>query len=350
MRRLSMKGELPQRSRVLGTYADWSGLAGLICCFAALTCSAGQYVLGQAAGDWRVRLETEAPTAWQKYFERVKRMQFSSLRVTTEKGTRDSQYRMEFRQRDGMLLYLWDRTDFETKPPTRSIRLGVVNPRYGFTVTRRDEDKPWALEALVRPEQVDELPLPNPKKVVDSLKFVYIPSWLVGDKNPITHPNFKILKLTEVFNQEGGKVLRVDFEHTLSEGGETFIKQAWITLLPEKYWLIEEAQLIQPPSDVRIKHEYKSLADGFPVLHRRITRREEPDGSYTGAEMLVEWSDQPPPEEIFYLTHYGIPEPEELRWRRPVPWWLYILVAGMLLAMVGLGIYAWRRHRRAALA
>jgi hypothetical protein len=56
------------------------------------------------------------------------------------------------------------------------------------------------------------------------------------------------------------------------------------------------------------------------------------------------------PNSEFHLSYYGFPEPEELRWSRPTPWWLYILLAGLALVMLSFAIYAWRRHRRQQLA
>jgi hypothetical protein len=346
-----MMGKPRQNCGVSGSAIHRLAYLGWMWCFWILWRSLAGQACAQPRSDWHLRLQTEAPAAWQKYHEHIKTLQVSVLRTSRRNdGTPEEDQLVEqFRHRDGMLLALREHRNLRGKVPIREMDLWVLNPRYAFLLSRGREDKPWALEGVVKAEKGEELGF-DPKRVSAWFTRAYIPFWLVSDHNPITHPSFKIRELTEVSKPNGLNVLRVDFEHTLNRHGESWFTQGWITLQPQRYWLIEEGQLTQPATGVRCRLEYKELPDGFPALHRFVTCREQSGQWRTIMELTYEYWDKPPAWEEFWLRHYGFPEPEELRWQRPTPWWLYILLAGLALVMLSFAIYAWRRHRRQQLA
>jgi hypothetical protein len=189
----------------------------------------------------------------------------------------------------------------------------------------------------------------------------YIPSYLGGINETLLDRRFTLETIEA--HPEGDRIfVRVQFRYTrLVETGSVH-KNGWLLLDPAHYWTIRAGECTTTLNDsesgprlvsrARVNLAYTLTDDGFPLIAKQSLVSEFPE---TGRQFLMEetyefWEQPQPNEAEFRLSYYGFPEPEELRWSRPTPWWLYILLAGLALVMLSFAIYAWRRHRRQQLA
>ncbi|MBA2227964.1 hypothetical protein H0921_17535 [thermophilic bacterium 2918] len=53
-----------------------------------------------------------------------------------------------------------------------------------------------------------------------------------------------------------------------------------------------------------------------------------------------------PLEREFTLSAFGLPEPVGVEWERPVRWYLWLMLAGMVCLVAG-GVFYWLSRRRA---
>jgi len=289
------------------------------------------------ATDWEQRLRLEAPVAWSDFRERIKDFQYR-VRVI---GSGNTEVVIEFKQRRGCALRLREELNRDAKRNYHA-HLVVVNERYGFEVVRSTPDGPWSLAVLASADNIASLLRDPRKRWQEEIECHWKPCW-AGIRDDIFQSNFLWKSVAGRRTEEGLRV-RLDFEYRHHEGTR---KQGWIEFDPESFWLLAEAEVrvsdsgAGPSNLIRFRHIYEKTQEGLPVLRCQ-------ESSHTKA-IYQFWKEPRPSEEEFYLPYYGFPEPEELRWR-PTPWWLYILLAGLALVILSFGIYAWRRHRRAAFA
>ncbi len=297
------------------------------------------------------RLQKEAPPAWEKYHSRIKSLQFA-VRVSS----RNKEAQLTYLKRAVLTCFdnrIMRTVEQELPRDRRGLRRVVVNPEYAFEVEQSRKQDGWRLVSIIPGDEIEQLPLPwNPKeKALTYYRAAYVPFW-ASIYDTLTHPNFSIQRVAYV-DEAKGQHLRIEFEHTFHTPSGDVRKQGWLVLDPDKYWVIIEGKVSNDWAISHAKLEYQDTPDGFPLLQRIERISSYPQlGELDISKWEFEYWEKKPVrgEEEFRLSYYGIPEPEELRGHKFTPWWLYILLAGLALVIVGFGIYAWRRHRRAALA
>lgn len=110
-----------------------------------------------------------------------------------------------------------------------------------------------------------------------------------------------------------------------------------------------------PPIQQRSVYRFEYLeAPGSEHLLKRMETdtkwQLKGDRSPRAAKMTTEFEDMPPADDlgIFYLSHYGLPEPEGVTVpARPIPLWVWLLSAAGVFAFAAV-VLTWLARRRNA--
>lgn len=256
-----------------------------------------------------------------------------------------------------------------------------INPDYAFKLARRDAKGAWAL--------IEVIPASKREAYERFCREVGAPSAYPGNRLiepqglPGPPPTERVSSLNYTVRAVALDCLDPDalcvlIENRPNGDSNDLLKQnvqerklrILLVLDPKHYYCIKRAEYQRETvsragstttETGKISMQYRITADGMPVPIREsrqgqihVSAKDERAARVLNFAEEIEYQidkNQPPaPDSDFSLTYYGLPEPLGLSWPRPVPWWLYILLAGMILAAMGLDIHAWRRHRRTAFA
>ncbi len=232
------------------------------------------------------------------------------------------------------------------------------NRRYAFHIQRAPELKGYSLQFLQRiggdpavDALIDEAAL---RSVVATRSL----AWSMFGKRLwewIDSPDFKIEGTSEV--QSGGETLvRIDFEHLVDEvrPGRPCLSDGYLICDPAADWALREfeASFINPVQGVAVTRqrgslEYAETTKGLPLpipetislSTNWINDAKNTDWTITTLEVIS----TDVPEEIFYLSHYGLPEPTFRRsW---LGTWVWYLAAGIVCLIVAAAIFKRRTAR-----
>jgi hypothetical protein len=314
-------------------------------------------VTSAQGSDLLETLRREAPEAWEKYTQRCRKLQgrIRSARLDTTQAPAKllNESLIEFRQAGNCAWVKVERKDWETGGTI--ISLYAMNDAYAFQLHRTGAVKDWALSHLVR------LPGGDPLSRLGAR--YYIESWMesaykmrsLGMPFPVVDKRV-IIEGADYVREAHDRAVLIRFVWYGSTDPEQDVRKGWVIL--NNRWLIEEGEITRSASSPeepfvgRIKCVYTSLPDGAPVLSSVETWTRFPlkETSYYITTTSELWEKPEPSLEEFRLSHYGLTELPEIVWPKPTPWWLYISLSGLVMVLLGLAYYAWRRHRRAASA
>jgi hypothetical protein len=241
------------------------------------------------------------------------------------------------------------------------------NPWYAFRIERPIEKSEWTLTMLYMAED------PGYDDFVKNIKLntryalsapVHISGISIHEY--VTFRSFRVTECRRVM--EGGQErIRLSFEVRLTyeearrygqagdglqhlRGGTIIIDpQRWVTVESWTRWYSSK------DSEVQIKNTYDYQFDKMGRLKKRINhvenyeqRGKQPPvlGSTQVIETIIETPEDIPDRE-FMLTAFGLPEPKGVKvpgpWVPPYVWWL---VAGLVLVVVGYLLHRLARKRR----
>lgn len=232
------------------------------------------------------------------------------------------------------------------------------NRRYAFHIQRAPELKGYSLQFLQRiggdpavDALIDEAAL---RSVVATRSL----AWSMFGKRLwewIDSPDFKIEGTSEV--QSGAETLvRIDFEHLVDEvrPGRPCLSDGYLICDPAADWALREfeASFINPVQGVAVTRQRGSLEyaettkrlplpipETISLSTNWINDAKNTDWTITTLEVIS----TDVPEEIFYLSHYGLPEPTFRRsW---LGTWVWYLAAGIVCLIVAAAIFKRRTAR-----
>ncbi len=225
------------------------------------------------------------------------------------------------------------------------------NRRYAFHIQRGPDLKEYSLQFLERvgvdpavDTQVDE----EARRAIVMTRSL---AWSMFGKRLwewVDCPGFKIKAASEI--QSGGEALvRIDFEHLVDavRPGRPCLSNAYLICDPAADWALREfeASFVNPVKGVAVTRQRGSLDYGkpderlsFPIPETVslstawIDDAKSTDWTVTRLEVIS----TDVPEEVFYSSHYGLPEPNiNQGWFGA---WVWYLVAGgvclVVLAMI----------------
>lgn len=162
----------------------------------------------------------------------------------------------------------------------------------------------------------------------------------------VESPFFSIKGVSTV-SLDGQELVRVDFEHLVDDPARKrseWLSGAYLVCDPERSWALREyCATLSSGSVYHVKIDFGESVDGFPIpakITRVISKENVSTRQTVGTFEVV--SDNVPEEE-FYLSHYGLPEPTFRRgWFGS---WVWYLIGGIVCFVVGRLVL---RRRKAA--
>ena len=222
----------------------------------------------------------------------------------------------------------------------------VKNDKYAFAVTRSPGVERYTLAWLApsggaTPEEERQI-----QYTVDSARAVLLGNWhlygkFVWEWVKTPHSNLKSFREERT---DDGSFVRVEFDY-LPTGTKGRLTDGFMVLDPSSHWSLREYGITL--SNGAKSHSFVHLqsgSDGFPAPHRIITTFSSPgDDSHVAFKRTVtieRLAQDDLDEDEFYLTHYGLPEPN---FERGGVWvWLKYLIAGALCLAISFGVRWWR--------
>jgi len=175
--------------------------------------------------------------------------------------------------------------------------------------------------------------------------------WSMALLDLIQNEAFRMTRVSGV-ESATGPLVRVEFEYPRTKANnepDMTFSDGYLVVDPSREWALQEygaavyAHISNSRSVVRVTLEYGDSVDGVPIatkLERTTTFPDDPGTTMEGL-MTVAVVSKDVPEEEFYLSHYGLPEPNfERRWYGA---WL-IFSIGVAACLV---VAYWIRRRRA---
>ena len=318
---------------------------------------------GQAAEpSLRERFLREAPKAWEEYlaFARTlqgrwtSRMTFSNHNSVTHHQIKQNRrcrlagYEVESRK---------SKSDEYLRARGRTPLMGemwVVHREYAFMLARRSMQSPWVVTGIARSDD-------DKKYISDKIEqqFNIMTGCLISLvqtrlQKLLDQPTFRLLDVRQTMyeNKECVEIV-FDNKHEIIIG-EDFIpeQRGKVILDPQRYWTVYSAELVSKymhdngPEDYKesIRITTRDGKSGYPIIvNHKYYRTDKPDEGIT-KEFELDEVERLPQDEEFTLTAFGLPEPVGLE--RPVRWWLWTGVAGVLLIIVGAVFFRLAQRRR----
>lgn len=218
---------------------------------------------------------------------------------------------------------------------SRRFTIRGANPGYSFVVKKNSSDNEWTLtDAVSTPNQMDKLPE----------DFGHDDFLLSLDSDSVlrlaTLPHFR-MTVEEATDNNVVVAISLDRDEQNKRTG-TPIYGGKLTLDPRHYFVVKRAELDVAEGDIPLKKVIENefiVENGVPLISSQTISVTLPDGSIHRTERVFEecsldWAGD---DGMFYLSHYGLPEPVETRapgsYRTPN--WLYWFIGGVLLTITG---------------
>jgi hypothetical protein len=227
-------------------------------------------------------------------------------------------------------------------------RVLAKNAIYAFSISRRAGD-PHARFAIDHLQKLGAEA--NVDKRIDFLagQTEAVVSWpwrINGRTLPewVNTPPFAI-KAVKAVGSGATATVRVAFDG-MRIGPDTApaILSGYVVFDPSDHWVVREFLTRWPKGGTRdAVLEYDRREDGFPILTKRV-QKAGTEKDYGMTTELLDVHYETVPVEEFYLSHYGLPEPD---FREPGRHWLLWLFASAGLGCVLIACLIWSRKYRA---
>ena len=194
-------------------------------------------------------------------------------------------------------------------------RVMAKNDAYAFAIGRSPGIASYGLEFLER-LHADRATDRRIEEQEEPIRGSILAAWHVFG-HPLSRlvesPWFKIKKVSAV-RSESQDLVRVDFDHLVDDPDRKrdWLSDAFLVCDPATNWALKEYGATRPGGGVhRVTIEFGELVSGFPIPSRftfLTSSLNDPETISRNANTL-EILRRGVPEEEFYLSHYGLPEP-----------------------------------------
>ena len=300
--------------------------------------------LGQEALPLREAYLNSAPQAWEDYRQWATHLQgtciFKSRYLYTEPAQQGSYHWItEFKQRKGSALLLEQEVVQNSKAVDTAFAR-VVNPQYGFELTRKVSEAPWVVSQYA-PHLTFGGPW-APLKWVEKVAAYPVNLSALGLKvdYPSLDPAFKLVSVTAI-PRDGRALAKVEFTFSPAKRVDVWLRGGWIIYDPDAHWVQRECSLNFQRADESAEKlvdgvytatfEYNEGKPRFPLLKRIAARCEIPAKTFTNDETYeFRLQESEVPENAFALSAFGFPDPVGAPKvaRGGISWYIWFAVIG----------------------
>jgi hypothetical protein len=301
-------------------------------------------VAAQPTTDLARRFSDEAPKAWAEYQAQADSFQgMVTIIIKQDDGRTLVHSKLEFRSNRSCRLQ-----SERSIAPEPAEELNAFNSLYAFSLVRSSPDRPWAVGKIQDRRNGEEGSVLREVHRNLAPLHTLIRAYSEDLSDLVRQPTFRALSAAAV-NEDGSDFVRVEFDNThpvdLKGHGFFPIQGGTLTLDPNHFWCVRSTELrntyASAKSLISIKNVYRVGADRIPIPEKSSAKQEsrhETKGLRISLfEDTFELSrpDNPPGDESFTLSAFGLPEP--FRVEPPRPWysrWYLILAALAVLCLV----------------
>ncbi|MCA9145679.1 MAG: hypothetical protein KDB05_22960 [Planctomycetales bacterium] len=223
------------------------------------------------------------------------------------------------------------------------------NSEYAFRVERPTDDLPYSLTFVEQHGSSADT-----QRLVDEAEMrarvVPLATWYLFGK-PLSHfvesPFFKLKSISYVESTDS-ELVRVEFDHDVEDPERKLerLSNAFIVCNAANHWALQEyGATLWQGAVYHATMQPGENVDGFPVAkHRTLMIPNVLDpASVRRNESTIDVLTKHVPREEFYLTHYGLPEPNfGESW---LGTWGWYLIGGIGCIVVGVITIKWRNNR-----
>jgi hypothetical protein len=322
-----------------------------------LICAQGAALRAQDSDAIR-KFEAEAFRAWQEYLPHTKKMVGKWEGKHTWAGKLQSHYIVELKQNNGCCMVI--STPLVAAQKMDDALLFANNSEYFFTLRKKKQARDWVLSDLgTDKKKMDQF---VKSTLLDGLDHLLAVEPDVRLTDLVALPYFKVVRARFVV-LENRKLVELEFDsfHELpKKDWRVKVQKGTLILDPSNLWCLKSANLetvsFNPeapnspnwswrPAKTVIEYTYRS-EDRVPVPESRIERASDEHGqSESRIDYGINLLDVPDTD--FRLSAFGLPEPKGVTWRKPIPYYLWIMGGGFASLVIGVFLRRWLAKKTA---
>ena len=198
--------------------------------------------------------------------------------------------------------------------------LRLRNPEY--TATLRKIEDSYSLQNLRKNE-----PKPANRRSAYGLYFGYSHITELIDSGKID--------LKQVIRTEQGKL---KFEFSVNESGDKYTGR--MTVSPDRFWTIDSYESESEEHEHEKNIRYGKVVNGVPtpVFYEDKSKNFDIPLDHTIRELSFSELSLAPDDDIFWVSHYGIPEPDWVNKPRKSYPWLWLIIGAVVVSGAGFAI------------
>jgi hypothetical protein len=318
----------------------------------------------QTPEEWRERFLREAPKAWEDYlaFARTLQGRWTS-RMTFPNYSSVTHYQIKQNRHCRLSAYEVEHRQAKYQHPRELYgEVHVINSQYAFQLGRRKPQASWFVaEIIVNGDKSKIIERIDRSIAISSGRLVSL--FYTDLRTLIKQATFRIMDIKPI-SYNGRECVELHFDNTHEVGikGKLFVpeQRGKLILDPNRFWTLCSAEIVSIYLSDQDKYkEYpenisivtRDSKSGFPIIIKYTYKILEPTvdkilESTIENEYELDEVKRLPRDEEFTLSAFGLPEPVGLE--RPVRWWLWAGVAGVLLMVVGAVFFRLAHRRRQA--
>lgn len=181
-------------------------------------------------------------------------------------------------------------------------------------------------------------------------RVVILGQWYVNDtplRRLVESSNFKIHKISSL-QKDGSDLVRVDFEHLTNDPKRKTenITNGYLICDASRHWLLREYSTLRGYAIHQVTIDFGPSVQDVPIpktITRTISYKNDPE-TIRNIVFTIDVLANDVPESEFFLSHYGLPEPNlGGSW---LSVWGWYFVGGIAFIVIGTVIIKWRNRTR----
>lgn len=318
----------------------------------------------QADGADGQAVKREVLVAWDETFRNVRTFQMDVVKEGyLKRGDRPHTLSRKDVTRyvvtDGRNLFSDDITEIGPGGPKQvDAQLVITNSAYQATLAKSARDDGWLLTKF-EPASFHNLSeqrgLTLPWTICGNVRMY---EWLENDRVVVTRverlggpPNLDPVRLHFTYNGSSGKPTDQTVDDTIRSG---FLDLDAADKFRVTGYRFERKTKFSDWTETAM-YEYAATVGGLPVLMKTTVECPEIKSAKFGLRSTKDVStyqvvyNRPVSDDVFWLSHYGLPEPNGVIRPRHTPWYLWLLAAALGFTFIaGLSRWLARRRKRAS--
>lgn len=306
------------------------------------------------------RFLQDAPERWETYSQKTQELQGAhsfQFSATLENRRNNNKYEEKNGREGRKIIKSTTESSRDGKMMKKTFELFGLNPHYGFILQRENAASPWSvvgLSAVIDHSILDD----NFKNKIEKYDGFYDNLVRIGIHplaEMIQQSEFRILQCQGIRQGESQLVeLVFDYSHDVKLG-ENSTQGGTLILDPKRFWclLSYKIRTKSPQGEGAMTFrvlKMEETANGLPVARSSILENEIVYSN--GQKNKVKFEFQTdlniprkiPDDNEFTLSAFGLPEPPIGLGKRPIRWYLWVALGGIIcLALAALSRWKGRR-------